>query len=231
MTVFGSSSSGNCYSLTDNKGRTLILDAGVNPKAVFKKILPDTIEAVLVTHEHGDHAKYISVFKDYFVTVEMPTDMGGTMVADNKVREFGEFKILAFTLKHDVPCLGYLINHPELNGEPILYATDTNGIPYSFKKLSLAMIEADYDAIILKDNMLKGTIEKSRVKRVLQSHQSIVQAIDFVEDRVRSVKHILLVHLSQDNANREDFKKRMEAATGVLTDIAVAGLSININSF
>ena len=60
LVVLGSSSSGNCYVL-DAGNEALILEAGIRLNEV-KKVLGFNIRKVvgcLITHQHGDHAKYI----------------------------------------------------------------------------------------------------------------------------------------------------------------------------
>ena len=60
LRCLGSSSLGNCY-LLENDRECLVLEAGLPMKEVKKALDFDIskIVGVLITHEHGDHAKYI----------------------------------------------------------------------------------------------------------------------------------------------------------------------------
>ena len=74
LVVLGSSSSGNCYVL-DAGNEALILEAGIRLNEV-KKVLGFNIRKVvgcLITHQHGDHAKYIKGMIDMgFPTLALP---------------------------------------------------------------------------------------------------------------------------------------------------------------
>ena len=65
-----SSSKGNCtYVETDST--SLLVDVGISCKRLVEKlnelqINPETIEAILVTHEHSDHVKGIKVFANKY---------------------------------------------------------------------------------------------------------------------------------------------------------------------
>lgn len=84
----GSGSSGNAtvVSYTNSEGRTraLLVDCGFSAKETEHRlarlsIKPSDIDAVLVTHEHGDHIKGVSVFSRRY---DLPVYMSeGTYVA------------------------------------------------------------------------------------------------------------------------------------------------------
>ena len=60
---FGSGSSGNCAYLGTSSGGILI-DAGVDANKVFEVlalngVTPDMVKGVCLTHDHGDHVRYV----------------------------------------------------------------------------------------------------------------------------------------------------------------------------
>ncbi|MFV0468124.1 MAG: hypothetical protein ACK5MK_04245 [Dysgonomonas sp.] len=65
------------------------------------------------------------------------------VIEAGKQYTIGEFKIIPFSVKHDVSCLGFLINHPESGN--ILFVTDTRYISNRFKGLNQILIEATYE--------------------------------------------------------------------------------------
>ena len=63
LSILGSSSSSNCYVLHNDK-EALIIEAGVTIQNV-KQALDFNISKVVgcfVTHEHGDHSKYVEQY-------------------------------------------------------------------------------------------------------------------------------------------------------------------------
>lgn len=65
-TVLASGSKGNCTIIASNSTR-LMLDAGLSCRELVKRmrysgIAPESIDGVLITHEHQDHVQGISVF-------------------------------------------------------------------------------------------------------------------------------------------------------------------------
>lgn len=233
LKVYGSGSSGNCYTLTDNQGHVLILDAGINPKHIMRDILAtNTIDGVLITHIHGDHSHYSKVYRDQYVKVVMPEELGRDLrdtqsLSENVIYALGNYSVLALKMNHDVDCYGFAIFHKELKSM-MLYATDTNGIKYQFEELSTAIIEANYDEHILQDNVSQGIVDVSRANRTRNTHNSIESAIQFIDKNIKRVNSVVLVHLSRDNSNSESFRERMIRETGIPTYIARKGLEVEI---
>mgnify|MGYP002524215013 CR=1 FL=1 len=56
--IFASGSSGNCYQINDGK-TSLLLECGIPKQRILSAIGYDIgkISGVLISHEHGDHAK------------------------------------------------------------------------------------------------------------------------------------------------------------------------------
>ena len=62
LTCLASGSSGNCYVLKDNKGKMLLLDAGIPIKKIKKGCgwkVSDIVGCV-ATHKHRDHSEAVS---------------------------------------------------------------------------------------------------------------------------------------------------------------------------
>ena len=133
LRVLGSSSKGNCY-IFDNSREALIVEAGVNFKEI-KKALGFNLRKVagcLVTHRHNDHAGYIQqivgsgittlALEDVW-TAKGVRDTRAITITPGKGYKLSNFKVLPFNACHDVPCVGYLIEHPETGR--ILFLTDS----------------------------------------------------------------------------------------------------------
>ncbi len=238
--VLGSNSKGNGYIL-EGKSQTLLLECGLPLKDVKEALNFDLSKVVggLLSHLHGDHSKCASDFIKNGIslwankeTIEHITNRKYSsfvnIIEAEKQYTIGEFKVIPFSVKHDVPCLGFLINHPESGN--ILFVTDTHYIPNTFKGLNQILIEANYEAQILDDNLWNGKIDNTRYQRVLRSHMSLETCIDALKaNDLTGVQNIVLIHLSPQNSNAELFKNKVVEATGKNVHIALKGLTIDFN--
>lgn len=226
--TFGSSSAGNSYLLKDG-GSYLMLEAGINPKQV--KIDWSKVEGVLITHEHQDHAKHA---KDYLkrgafnahTTKGTASKLKG--VADYRVTThsylkpfiINDWKIIAFEVEHDAAQpAGYLIQTP--SGKKVLFATDTYYIKYKFKEVTHFLIEANYSLEILQKNKENKLIDYTQYKRILTSHFELNNLIQFLKaSDLSKAEEILLLHLSNRNADADKFIDKIQQATGIATYVA-----------
>ena len=244
LKVVGSSSDGNCYFLIGEK-ETLMIECGVRTKKAFEAINFDTSKIVgcLVSHEHGDHAKYsdsiltsgIPLYSskgtiDGLSVKEETTRLLARPVAHGEVFNIGEFKVMAFKTEHDcAEPLGFLIDHPEVGR--IVFATDTYYVKYRFKDVSIMMVEANYSNELLERNLAAG-LDKSVARRVKKSHFEISDTIKFIKANDNpQLRKVILIHLSAGNANATQFESMVEDR--VLCDVHIAepGKEIELDLF
>lgn len=237
--VAGSSSSGNCYLLYDER-EILILECGVP----FKNIngLPffdlEKVVGCVISHEHGDHAGRMNEFLDYGVdclassgtinSLSFTSKRLPLMIEEGVTVMAGVFSIVPFKIAHDAnEPLGFLIDHPDTG--PILFATDTYMLYYRFPNLRHVMIECNYDRSILDRNVTEGRINKSRRDRTLLSHMELGTCVTTLEaNDLSGVDNIILLHLSDDNSDEVLFKEKVSEATQRPTFVATPGLDINL---
>lgn len=241
LKILGSSSKGNCYIL-ESESEALILECGI-PFLEVKKALDFNISKVvgaLISHEHGDHAKYVDSFLEARIRVWMSE---GTM---KKVRnpystfsplfceagsefKLGNFTILPFDVKHDAAePLGFLIRHPEMG--LVLFATDTYYLPYTFAGLNNILIECNYRQDLLEQNIAAGRIPKALRDRTLESHMSFDTCKEALQaNDLSAVNNIVLIHLSDGNSNAEEFRNDIHNATGKTVLVADKGMNIKFD--
>lgn len=244
LRVLGSSSSGNCYLLqSETTGEVLALEAGVRFDKVKKALDFDLSKVVgcIVTHEHGDHAKYA---KDFFLSW-IPTCMshgtaealgllqpvGSSMMGYKPFEKFslGGFDIMPFPVQHDAAePFGYLIRHEECGS--VLFATDTYYLKYRFVGLSNILIECNYSLDRLRQGVQAGRIDRKRYERTVESHMSYDTCIEtLLANDLSRVNNIVLIHLSADNSDADGFVSGIRNATGKNVTAARAGLDISFN--
>lgn len=224
--VFGSSSSGNCY-LIDDGSSQLLLEAGISPKTLLAKgVKFSQISAVLITHEHQDHSRYVKELSRYllvcaskgtFESIYNPVRRVELKALDKII--IGGFKIVPFEAKHDAKePLGYFI-HSNATGENVLFATDTYYIQNKFSNINYLMVECNYSEKILQDKIVKANIPLERRRR--ESHFSLENVKEFLKaNDLKNCKEIILLHLSDGLSDEAMFKKEVQSLTGIPTKIA-----------
>jgi len=241
LTVLGSSSRGNCYIL-QNDTEALILEAGVKFTEVKKALAFNfsKVQGLLITHEHGDHAKYandavlsrVDVFASQGTIDRLKIGDRGKRpkpLKANEVYTFGNFRVIPFNVYHDcAEPFGYLIHHPETG--TVLFATDTVKLDLQFNGLNNILIECNHSQDMLTQNVNAGIIPELVARRTQQSHLSYNSCLAVLkENNIRQVNNIVLIHLSSGNSNPELFKTGVASATGKNVVIAQKGLSMNFN--
>lgn len=240
LSILGSSSSSNCYVLHNDK-EALIIEAGVTIQNV-KQALDFNISKVVgcfVTHEHGDHSKYVEQYLkasiDVFASkgtidnIKIKGNQKPIVIDKYKAIQLGNFKVYAFDTQHDCQePVGFLINHEEIG--TLLFATDTYYLKHTFSKLNNIMIECNYSNSILDENVKNGTVNYMRKKRVKQSHMSLQTLKQTLQaNDLSKVNNIILLHLSAENGDEELFKEEIEKLTGRKVTIAKKGIEMTID--
>jgi phosphoribosyl 1,2-cyclic phosphodiesterase len=207
--VFGSGSKGNGYLIDD----TLLLEVGTNSKDVLKSINYDInkIKAVLITHSHIDHAKYI---KDWvklnipiyatqgtFEELNLSNNHNLNIIKYNKLYQIENYIIYVFETYHDTkePC-GFIIINQSTN-EKLLFATDTYLLKESFKGLDYMLVECNYIEKIIENYSDDNT---SKINRLYASHMSLESLeIYFNRQDISTLKNVMLIHLSDSNSDKK----------------------------
>lgn len=236
LIILGSSSKGNCY-LLKSASEILIIEAGIKLSEVKKAVDFDMSKIVgcIVSHQHGDHAGNVYDFLSNGIHVLAISEVFGvgsnafkSVIFPNKGYKLGSFKIYCFSVSHDVPCLGFTIEHPE-SGK-ILFLTDAMSCDYSFDNLSHVLIEANYSDHILNSNIKAGKVPQSMRPRLLSTHMEIETTKQVLRNQdLTYVKNIVLIHLSDGNSNEKQFVNEIQALTGKPTTAANKGMIINFS--
>ncbi len=240
--VLKSSSAGNGYLLTD-KDESLAIEAGVK----FPSYLPlldyniDALKGLLVSHEHGDHAKHVKQFLERGIHVYLSEGtkkhieqesglnrfphLVHTVTAGNAFR-VGGFWAMPFKTIHDAAePLGFAVMGR--SKRITAFATDTRYLPCKIPKVETWLIECNYSEAILTENVENGTVHPAQAQRVRESHMSLETCKRaLAANDLRDAQNIILIHLSSRNSNAKEFQTEIERQTGIATYVAETGLRV-----
>lgn len=241
LKVLGSGSKGNCYLLCSSQSdEVLVIEAGI-PMLEAKKALKFKISGIvglLVSHEHNDHAQYLCDYLKSGVKVLALHDVFESKGVSRKpyTKEIepmhgykvGGFKILTLSVVHDVPCLGFIIEHEEMG--KLLFITDTMMLEYRLPKLNHIMLEANYEDAILQYNIDNGITPAGMRERLLHSHMELQTTKNILRvNDISPVSEVVLLHLSGNNSDAAQFQREVEEVSGKPVYIARKGLEIALD--
>ncbi len=224
-----SGSSGNCYHVSDGNS-SILIECGIPFKKIQQGIDFKTseLDGCLISHFHGDHSKAVNDLLKAGVDCFVSKETRGVLnilghrvhtVESHECYKVGAWEVYPFPSEHDCPgSLGFLIAKGD---EKLLYLTDSFYCRFRFKGLTRIMIEANYSAEIINEQVAAGAIEPARKNRTLRSHMSLDTLKDFfAANDLSAVTEIWLLHLSDSNSDEKLFKEEIQRATGKIVRIA-----------
>ena len=223
--ALASSSSGNAYVVSD--GMTCImLECGLS-MAKLRKLAGFKLSELngnLVTHEHKDHAKSADKMVEMGVEVFMSQGTadaleleGVTVVEDMEQFSVGTLDVVPFATFHDArEPLGFLIKS-RVDGDVLVFATDTVNLRYKFPGLNILAIEANYDKDILA--RCERMPEKVRY-RITKSHMEIDTLCDYLRTLdLTQCREIHLLHLSDATSHEGHFINKVARVVPPWVDV------------
>lgn len=223
-----SGSNGNCY-YVGNSIDAVLVDVGIACREVEKRMKAhglsmQSIKAIFVSHEHGDHIKGVSTLANKYkipVYITDATKKNGPILINHLSKKFvadtpitiGSITVTAFTKQHDaIDPHSFIITQ---NNITVGVFTDIgivcqNVIRY-FKQCHAIFLEANYDEAMLLNGHYPTHL-KNRIKDG-QGHLSNKQAFElYVQHKPTFMSHVILAHLSKENNTPEIAKKLFNQA-------------------
>lgn len=213
LTILGSGSSGNVALLSTAKTR-LLIDAGLSRRETLKRLeaaglRPDGLTAILLSHEHADHAAHAAALAEEFrAPVYLSEGTAEAVPGLARVERFrpgerftiGDVEVIPFAVPHDAR-------------EPVAFRFETQGV-----KLALAvdlgyltalvkeqlrgcdavLLEANHDLEMLRQGPYPWFIKQRVMSRL--GHLSNDALAEFLEhDFDGAARTVVLAHLSENN--------------------------------
>ncbi len=221
MTLYSlaSSSSGNCY-IYDFDSTKILIDIGISYKQFCNKIQEtdleiSSIDAVFITHEHGDHVKGLEVFckkHDIPVYITAGTNSALKFDVENKneiisdeLYKVGDVEVEVIKTSHDTEhSVCFLMRY---NNRSYGHVTDTGYMSMKMQKkfhgLDFYLMESNYEEQALLTNKAYPQMIKKRISSD-KGHLSNVQTNNFLKNYTTSqTKTVCFAHLSDKNNDPE----------------------------
>lgn len=222
--LFGSSSQGNC-ALIETADAHVLLDAGFSGRQICQHLArihktPADINAVLLTHEHHDHAQGVRGLSRYehirfyatrgtaeAVQRRLPRPVHWTFIAPGARWPIGCLNVECFAIPHDAyEPVGFVLSCGEVDSlfhphRSLAWVTDLGYVPRQLpariENCDLLILEANHEDDLLEASQ-RPWPTKQRI-RGRHGHLSNEAAHQFLQGIPRPRwRQVILAHLSQE---------------------------------
>ncbi len=228
--VVGSGSSGNA-TLVEAGDTRLLIDAGLGPRELAERLQslsvdPGSLQAIVLSHEHNDHAKGAASFSRKWGVPLAGTrgtyaaaGLGAVEIAGYQVLEpeipfkVGALEVRGIPVPHDAAGpVAFVVAH---NGVSLGHATDLGHLSRSvldgLRGVDALLLESNYDAEMLRN----GPYPWSLKERILspRGHLSNADVARYLGQGLgESCRTVVLAHLSRRNNHPEVARMSAEVA-------------------
>jgi len=230
--VLGSGSSGNATLIEAGAAR-LLVDAGLSARDLAERLEsagvdPASLDAVLLSHEHGDHARGAASFaRRWGVPLAATAGTEAALGIDpekavpfqrllpGSTHRFGEALVRPIPVPHDAAePVAFVV---EAGGRRFGHATDlghlTRGLVAAFRHCDALLIESNHDPALLR----QGPYPWSLKERILSplGHLSNRDVARYLHTGLGSeCRTVVLAHISEKNNHTELVRAEAERALG-----------------
>ncbi|HET7627683.1 MAG TPA: MBL fold metallo-hydrolase [Bacillales bacterium] len=223
FSVLASGSTGNAVYVESDKQR-LLIDCGLSGKKITELLAqidckPETLDGILVTHEHSDHVKGLGVVARRF---QLPiyanektwnamkdaigdVDTGQKFIFNTEtVHTFGDIDVESFGVSHDAAEPMFFVFHHE--GRKLALATDlgyvSDRIKGTVRNADSFIFEANHDINMLMSGKYPWNVKRRILGDLghISNEDSAEALAEVIGDQTNKV---YLAHLSKDNNMKE----------------------------
>ena len=228
--MLGSGSSGNC-TLVEAQDTRVLVDAGLSAREMAERLQsagvdPASLSAILISHEHNDHARGAAIFSRKWGVRLMGSRGTHTAMGLDEIetagydvleplqpRDIGALTVRPLPVPHDAAGpLAFVISCGDAS---LGHATDLGhlqrGLVESFRSCDAVLMESNYDPGLLRE----GDYPWSLKARILGAwgHLSNEDVGRFLAQGLgETCRTVVLAHLSQNNNHPELVRMSAEQA-------------------
>lgn len=225
LQILGSGSSGNTALLQTESSRVLI-DAGFSCRRLNELLRAagtrlEEIDAVFLTHEHGDHAAGVEGFKRHprtevyanaatarAVQMKAGREASWRLFETGSTFHFRDLEVTSFSVPHDAQePVGFTFNHGDLTDlfsprRSLAWLTDLGHVPAHvyghLRACDVVVVESNHCPLLLEADHRRPWSTKQRISG-RHGHLSNAAACELLEATAHAGwRRIFLTHLSRD---------------------------------
>jgi phosphoribosyl 1,2-cyclic phosphodiesterase len=239
LTVLGSGSRGNCSLIATGECR-LLLDAGLSARQIAQRldavgVSPESLDGILVTHEHSDHVAGLNIFCRRFNIPIYANPLTAESLRSGALENFPHWKLFAtgavYSIK-DIEIHSFYVPHDAVdptafvltaNEGSIGFLTDLGYAPKlaleRIRDVDILVVETNHDERMLQEDSKRPWSVKQRIMS-RHGHLSNEAAAKLVASIAgRRLSRVVLGHLSRD-CNRPGL------ALGAMEKLGISGIDL-----
>lgn len=197
----------------------LLIDAGLSARQLNRRleavgVEPESLDGILITHEHGDHVRGLDVFcrtikvplysnastREVMITGPLQEPKTWRIISTGGKFIIGDIQVQTFPVAHDATePMGFTLRDTD---SAIGVLSDvgyvTNIMRNHMRGMNTLFIEANYDGVLLQNDLKRPWSIKQRILS-RHGHLSNEQTAALLSDIADEHLHrVILGHLSQD---------------------------------
>ena len=223
LTVLGSGSAGNCSLIATSQCRVLV-DAGFSARQIAQRleaigVRPETLDAILITHEHSDHVAGLEIFCRRFGTPVYANPLTAETLRRGSLADFSGWNLFktggVFSVK-DIEIQSFYVPHDAVDPAAFVFTghegsigllTDLGYAPKlaleRIRHVHTLVIETNHDDRMLQEDPKRPWSVKQRIlsRHGHLSNESAAKVVAAIAGH--QLRRVVLGHLSRD-CNRPD---------------------------
>lgn len=223
LTVLGSGSAGNCSLIATDQCR-LLVDAGFSARQIAQRletigVRPQTLDAILITHEHSDHVAGLEIFCRRFGIPIYTNPLTAEILRRGFLADFSGWNLFqtgrAFAVK-DIEIQSFYVPHDAVEPSAFVFTEGEGSIGVlmdlgyapklaleRIRQVHTLFIETNHDERMLQEDPKRPWSVKQRIlsRHGHLSNESAAKLVAAIAGH--QLRRVVLGHLSRD-CNRPD---------------------------